>query len=106
LEKCAGILSPVLPVEINRQKVTALVPKHGIDSDDKVATPIITSRKVPANNLIGHSEEATVQAVSALDSRLLTDPSHPFIRAGRLVTRPPRLSTFKANRINILTPAK
>src|SRR5689334_12077815 len=89
LEKGASVLSPVLPIKVNRQKMAVLVQKHGIDAHDKAAPPIIISRQVPTNNLIRYGKKTTVGTICALDPWLLANASHPFIGASRLVARSP-----------------
>jgi hypothetical protein len=106
LQKGPSILSPVLSVEINRQEMTTLVLKHGIDADDEVAPTVIDSGQVPPNNLVRYREKATIGTVRALNPGLLTDAPHPFVCASWLVARPPSLPAFKTNRINLLSPAK
>ena len=106
LQEGHGVHGPVFAVEIERQEMTALVFEQGENAGHKVPAASIDAREVPANHLVGDGEEAPVRTIEALDLRLLAQAAHPFVGAGGLVTRAPRLPALETHRVNILPPTK
>src|SRR5882724_1297015 len=105
-EEGCRIPLPVFIVEIHRHKETSFVLQHGIDTHDKIEATVITPRKMPADHVVSDRKKAPIGTVRAFDSRLLTDTTNPFIRAGGRITGFPGLSALEAAGINILSPAK
>jgi len=96
-QKCTSVLAPAFLVKIDGQEETRLVLKHRVNARHKRLTRLIKSRQVPTNHFISHWKKTLMLAIRALDSRLLTDASNPFIAAGRGV---PDLPVFRlSNRL-------
>src|SRR5947209_2102310 len=76
-EKRGRIPLPLFAVEVHRQKETSLVLHHGINTHDKIETPIVTPRKMPADYLVRDPKEAAIRAIGAFDARLFANPANP-----------------------------
>jgi len=101
LEECVGVLLPVLLVEIDRQEVTGLVPKHGVDTHHEIPSWLNLSGKMPPDNLIRYRKKAARGTIGALDSWLLAHPSNPLVRARWRIAGFSRLAALEPDRINI-----
>ena len=75
------ILPPAGLVEVDGQEEARLVLKQRIDPRDKRLPYVVTAGQVPADDLIGDWQESSMEALGALDARLLADTAHPLIGA-------------------------
>src|ERR1700751_1759658 len=105
-EECAGVLLPVLLVEIDRQEITGLVSKHGVNTHHKIPSWLNLSGKMPPDDLVSYRKKAARGAIGALDSWLLAHPSNPLVRARRRITGFSRFAALEANRINICSSSE
>jgi hypothetical protein len=64
---------------------------------------VVVSRQVPADDVVGDWEKASVATFRALDPRFLTHATDPFIRARGGVTRFAGLSALEASRIDVFS---
>ena len=103
LKECHRITLPVFAVKVYRQKEACFVLQHGIDADHKIQTPILTPRKMPADDGIRDREKTTIGTVRAFDLRFLTNATHPFIGAGGGITGFAGLSALETAGIDILS---
>src|ERR1700726_1008883 len=61
---------------------------------------------MPSNDLIGNRYKTPVWTIGALDSRLLTDASNPFVCASRRITALAGSLALEPNGKDIRSPAK
>jgi hypothetical protein len=100
------VLTPVLLVQIDGQEPAGFIEQHRVNSGDKGMSQRILSREMPPDNLVGDGQEPLMPALAALDFRLFTNATNPFVAASRLVTRPAGLSAFEPAGIDIFASAK
>ena len=67
-------------VKIDCQKETGFVQQHRVNAGDEIGASVIAAGKMPPNHVIGYRQKLPMLAGGTLDSRLLADSPHPFIR--------------------------
>jgi hypothetical protein len=106
LEECRSIPLPAGLVEVDCQQEAGLIEQERVDSCDEWLSTVIMAGQVPANDVVGNGKEPTMGTYRALDSRLLADAAHPFVRAGRSVPGLPGLPALESARINVRAAAE
>ena len=103
LKESLGIFLPVCFVEISSQEETGFVQQHWVDAHDKIPSIVVLTGEMPANDIVGDSQETSVRALGALNSWLFAYALNPFVGADRRVSRFPGLSALKTTRIDVVS---
>ena len=106
VEKRRRVLPPAGLVEIDGQEEARLVLKQRIDPCDKRLPHVVTAGQVPANDLIGDGQEASMEALGALDARLLADTAHPLVGARGGVAGLAGLAVFESTGVDVVAAAE
>jgi hypothetical protein len=96
------VILPSGLVEVDCEEEARLVEQQGVHTSDERLSFGITSRQVPADDVVGDRQEAAVGAFHTPDPRLLADAPDPFIRARRRVPGSPGLAAFETSRVHVL----
>jgi hypothetical protein len=66
----------------------------------------VLAPQMPADHVVGHRQQATLEAVRALDPWLLAQAPHPLVGTGRLVACPPCSPALESARVHVFPTAE
>lgn len=72
---------------------------------DQQVSPL-SKERLASNDFICDLKEAAIWTIAAFDSRLFTDATNPFVRAGQRISGLSSLPALEAARINIFSPSE
>jgi len=92
------VVLPRALVDVGRDESAGLVREKRVDADH------VAPLEVLPDDLVGHRQERQAGALPALDTRLLADAAHPFVGAGRSISRATRGVARPELRIEVVPP--
>ena len=105
-EKGEDILLPAGFVEVDRKEVTRFIQQQRIHTRDERLADGVLAPQMPADHVVGHRQQATLEAVRALDPWLLAQAPHPLVGTGRLVACPACSPALESARVHVFPTAE
>jgi hypothetical protein len=106
LQERSRVLLPSVLVEVNRKEEARLILQHGVHAGHKRLAGVVVAGQVPADDVVGDREKASVVTLRALDARLLADATGPLVRTGRGVAGLASLAALEASRVDVFATPK
>ena len=101
LQERSRVLLPSVLVEVNRKEEARLVLQHRVHAGHERLAGVVVAGQVPADDVVGDREKASMVTLRALDARLLAHAADPLVRAGRGVAGLASLAAFEASRVDV-----